>query len=69
MKNLALWAITGLTGLTAMTSTVQAQESLGRIRVGAPFPEADLPALADGKQTSLKLFRGRPTILIVFASW
>jgi len=69
MKNLVMCIITGFSGLVTMTSTIHAQDSLGRIRVSAPFPDVELPALVDGKRANLKSFRGKPTVLIVFASW
>lgn len=69
MKNLAKYLSIGVLGIVTMPPAVQAQDSLGRIRVGAPFPDAELPALADGKRAAVKSFRGKPVVLIVFASW
>jgi hypothetical protein len=69
MKKLAQYLSLGVFGIVTMAPTSHAQESLGRIRMGAPFPDVDLPALADGKRTTVKLFRGKPVVLIVFASW
>ncbi len=37
--------------------------------VGRPFPPIVLPSAADGRPLSLADFRGRKTILHVFASW
>ncbi len=37
--------------------------------VGRPVPPIVLPAAADGRPLSLADFRGRKTILHVFASW
>jgi hypothetical protein len=37
--------------------------------VGRPFPDLLLPALRDGKPTSLADFRGKKVVLHVFASW
>jgi len=37
--------------------------------VGRPFPSIVLPAAADGRPLSTADFRGRKTILHVFASW
>jgi len=39
------------------------------LEVGRPFPPLVLPAAADGRPLSLADFRGRKTILHVFASW
>ena len=39
------------------------------LEVGRPFPLLVLPAAADGRPLSLADFRGRKTILHVFASW
>lgn len=52
-----------------LAATSHAQDSLGRIIVGAPFPDVELPLLADGKRTSINEYRGKPTVLIIFASW
>jgi len=40
-----------------------------RIQVGKPFPDLSFPSLIDGKLTSVSAFRGKKTILHVFASW
>lgn len=40
-----------------------------RIQVGQPFPDLRFPALADGKLTSISAFRGKKTIVHIFASW
>ena len=37
--------------------------------VGRPFPPIVLPSAADGRPLSVADFRGRKTILHVFASW
>ena len=39
------------------------------LEVGRPFPLLVLPAATDGRPLSLADFRGRKTILHVFASW
>jgi len=39
------------------------------IEVGKPFPNLILPSLEDGKPSSLIQFRGKKTLLHVFASW
>lgn len=46
-----------------------AEETLGRIRAGAEFPELALPTLSEGGRATLRDFRGRPAVLLVFASW
>jgi hypothetical protein len=69
MKNLAKVLSIGVFGFVTMAPTIHAEDSLGRIRVGAPFPDVDLPALADGKRTSVKTFHGKPVVLVIFASW
>lgn len=40
-----------------------------RIEVGKPFPDLLLPTLADGRPASLASFRGKKTLLHIFASW
>jgi len=40
-----------------------------RIEVGRPFPQVLLPMLEDGSPATLARFRGRKTLLHVFASW
>ena len=40
-----------------------------KIEVGKPFPNLILPALHDGSPSSLADFRGKKTLLHVFASW
>jgi len=40
-----------------------------RIEVGLPIPEVLLPTLEDGSPATLARFRGRKTLLHVFASW
>lgn len=39
------------------------------IEVGRPFPNLALPSLADGSPASVAQFRGKKTLLHVFASW
>ena len=39
------------------------------VEVGKPFPNLMLPALEDGSPSSLVQFRGKKTLLHVFASW
>lgn len=39
------------------------------IQEGSAFPDLRLPQLGDGKLRSLSEFRGRKTLLLVFASW
>ena len=39
------------------------------IEVGRPFPNLTLPALEDGSPASIANFRGKKTLLHVFASW
>lgn len=69
MKKLAKYLSLGVFGIVTIAPTSHAQESLGRIRVGAPFPDVELPELAGGKRASVQSFRGKPVVLIVFASW
>lgn len=37
--------------------------------IGKPFPEILLPSLAEERPRSMAHFRGRKTILHLFASW
>lgn len=39
------------------------------IEVGRPFPNIALPRLEDGSPASIAQFRGKKTLLHVFASW
>ena len=39
------------------------------IEVGSPFPNLVLPLLEDGRPSSIVRFRGKKTLLHVFASW
>ena len=39
------------------------------IEVGKPFPNLILPSLEDGRPASIVQFRGKKTLLHVFASW
>ncbi len=39
------------------------------IEVGKPFPALILPSLTDGSPSSIVQFRGKKTLLHVFASW
>lgn len=39
------------------------------IEVGRPFPTLALPLLEDGSPASIARFRGKKTLLHVFASW
>ena len=41
----------------------------GPFTEGQPFPDLSLPALEDGRPTSLADFRGQKVVLHVFASW
>ena len=40
-----------------------------QIEVGRPFPNITLPTLANGAPASIAQFRGKKTLLHVFASW
>lgn len=39
------------------------------VEVGKPFPNLTLPSLEDGSPSSIVQFRGKKTLLHVFASW
>ena len=39
------------------------------IEVGKPFPGLVLPSLDDGRPSSIVKYRGKKTLLHVFASW
>ncbi len=39
------------------------------VEVGKPFPDLVLPSLEDGGPSSIVQFRGKKTLLHVFASW
>lgn len=39
------------------------------IEVGKPFPGLILPTLGDGSPSAVSRFRGKKTLLHVFASW
>jgi hypothetical protein len=53
------------TWLVAVASPVWS----GPFAEGQPFPDLLLPALEDGRPTSLADFRGQKIVLHVFASW
>ena len=61
----------GATGTVAATNGGPADSPSGPhlLEVGRPFPPIVLPAAADGRPLSMADFRGRKTILHVFASW
>lgn len=40
-----------------------------QIEVGKPFPDHLFPGLVDGSPASIAQFRGKKTLLHVFASW
>ncbi len=40
-----------------------------RIEVGQPFPGLILPTLEDGSPSAVARFRGKKTLLHIFASW
>ncbi len=55
-----------------LVPTVLAQTSDSRIpqiEVGEEFPGLFFPSMKDGKLTSMSAFRGKKTIVHVFASW
>ncbi len=63
----------GLMALTACGSPPAASDVSApvnvAIEVGKPFPDLILPSLADGSPSSVARFRGKKTLLHVFASW
>jgi hypothetical protein len=61
----------GPAGTVAAANDGPADSSSGPhlFEVGRPFPSIVLPAAADGRPLSAADFRGRKTILHVFASW
>ena len=63
------WTPLLATGLALSVGSAAAQTSVGRIRVGEPFPDLYLPALEDGGPRSVREFRGQKLALHVFASW
>ena len=59
---------------TLLTAILVASSTPGRgadvsLRNGHPFPDIHLPSLEDGKLTAMSSFRGKKTLLLVFASW
>ena len=44
-------------------------QSPGWLEVGGQFPDILLPRLDDGEPSSISAFRGKRTILHLFASW
>lgn len=58
-------------GIAAALALVTGQAVLGTppLKVGQPFPDIALPALADGAPRSIADFRGQKVILHIFASW
>jgi hypothetical protein len=41
----------------------------GGFEVGQPFPELAFPSLESGRRASIADFRGKKTLLHIFASW
>ena len=58
-----------LAGILILQTASFAATPLGKIRTGEPFPEVQLPLLADGSLATLQDFRGPRTVLHIFASW
>ena len=53
-----------------LTSSAYAQRGLGLIEIDKPFPNIQLPSLDGGKLVAARdLFKGKRTVLAVFASW
>lgn len=46
-----------------------AEPLAGELKPGDPFPSLILPSVADGQPNSMLAYRGRKTVLHVFASW
>ena len=44
-------------------------ETSGRLTVGSPYPDFELPRLGDRAAVRLSQFRGKKVLLIQFASW
>jgi len=55
--------------LLASRGPLDASPPVPEIAEGKPFPSIVLPALDDGRPTSLADFRGEKVVLHVFASW
>ncbi|MHC5003846.1 MAG: hypothetical protein ACYTJ0_12060 [Planctomycetota bacterium] len=55
--------------ITGWGTAAFAQDQIGSIREGQPFPALTLPSLEDGSPRSIADFRGRKVVLHVFASW
>ena len=58
-----------LAGILALQTASSAATPLGKIRIGEPFPEVQLPLLSDGSLATLQDFRGRRTVLHILACW
>lgn len=63
----AIFAAVTLLGSCGAPERVEMLDT--RIEVGLPIPEVLLPTLEDGSPATLARFRGRKTLLHVFASW
>ena len=62
--------IASILALAACGSEPHPQEEASvSIEVGKPFPNLLLPSLKDGRPASVASFRGKKTLLHVFASW
>ena len=57
-----------LLAVAATTARAQSLPPTG-FEIGAPFPAIAFPALEDGQPYSLADFKGRKTILHIWASW
>jgi len=53
----------------ASEMSAQSRRAPGGFEVGQLFPEMAFPALEAGQRVSLADFRGKKTLLHIFASW
>ncbi len=66
MKNNCWLLGTLFAGLFALCSGAVHAEG---IREGQPFPNLALPSIEDGRVVSIANFRGKKTVLHIWASW
>jgi len=68
-----VWVVAAVAALSACGANEVSDEVSEpvdtRIEVGLPFPAVLLPTLEDGSPATIAQFRGRKTLLHVFASW
>lgn len=61
-------SLSWITGTLALSATGHAAVDVG-LKDGQLFPDLALPSLETGKLERISKYRGRKTLLLVYASW